>query len=110
MLRIVVAAFSYGQRPPEPPQRPVVEEHFGTPIADPYRPLEDLDDPAVRDWLATQSQRARAAFDSLPGRRTLLARLEEIERETPGAVAAASLLRDGEIVCLKRDAGQDVAT
>ena len=96
--------------PPAPPQRPVVEEHFGTPVADPYRALEDLDDPAVRDWLATQSQMARAAFDALPGRQTLLTRLEEIERETPGAVAAASLLRDGEIVCLKRDAGQDVAT
>ena len=40
----------------------VVDDYFGTKVADPYRWMEDLDSPAVADWVAAQN---RVTFDYL---------------------------------------------
>ena len=44
----------YGQRsasaPPPTQQRPVTDEYFGIKVVDPYRWLENWDDPEVRAW------------------------------------------------------------
>ncbi|OPG12358.1 prolyl oligopeptidase family serine peptidase [Microbispora sp. GKU 823] len=41
----------------------VVEDLFGNPVPDPYRWLEDGDDPRVRDWAAAQDRLFRACRD-----------------------------------------------
>ncbi len=70
---------------PEPfPQRPVVDFYFGTPVVDPYRDLENTDDPAVAAWMKAQADYARTLLDLVPGRAQLLARITEADR----AVAA----------------------
>ena len=43
-----------------------VDSYFGTEIADPYRWLEDGDEPEVTAWLAAQAEATRAHLDSLP--------------------------------------------
>lgn len=70
---------------PEPfPQRPVVDFYFGTPVVDPYRDLENLEDPAVAAWMKAQAEHTRTQLDLVPGRAALLARITELDR----AVAA----------------------
>ncbi|WP_064121103.1 hypothetical protein [Halotalea alkalilenta] len=55
----------------------VVDEHFGTKIADPYRWLENdaKCDPDVAAWVAAQNQLTRAFLAELPGRELLRERL-----------------------------------
>lgn len=40
---------------PETPRGPVVDDYFGTPVADPYRWLEDLDAAQTRSWIDAQN-------------------------------------------------------
>jgi len=47
----------------------VVDDYHGTPVADPYRWLEDLESPEVRRWAAAQTALAeRQLQDDLRGR------------------------------------------
>ena len=59
-------------------KKPVVEEFFGTKIVDDYRWLDNLDDPAVRQWNNAQNAYSRAWLDRVPFRASLAKRLKEI--------------------------------
>lgn len=56
--------------PPPPPARrdDIVDVLHGTPVADPYRWLEDGGAPDVRAWVAAQNERTRTALDARPDR------------------------------------------
>ena len=57
---------------------PQIDDFFGTPVADPYRWLEDLDGEAVRAWVEQQNQVSRPFLDSLPARAAIETRLTEL--------------------------------
>ena len=59
-------------------QGPVSENYFGTQVADPYRWLENLDSPAVKDWVAKENALAEPQLAALPARPWLKARLTEL--------------------------------
>ena len=40
---------------PSAPRSVTVDTYHGVEVADPYRPLEDLESPATREWLAAQA-------------------------------------------------------
>lgn len=64
----------------------VVEDHFGTPVADPYRWLEDPDSPETRAWIAAQNALSGSFLAAIPGRERLRHRLAELwafERREP---------------------------
>ena len=63
---------------PAAPQADLVEILHGVPVADPYRPLEDPDAPAVRTWIGAQNELLRAKLDPLPGRVAIRERLTEL--------------------------------
>ncbi|MFW5690119.1 MAG: prolyl oligopeptidase family serine peptidase [Spirochaetota bacterium] len=44
------------------------DTYFETPVADPFRWLEDADDPRVLEWTQAQHDLARSILDRLPGR------------------------------------------
>lgn len=56
------------------------DDYFGTTVADPYRWLEDTDDPEVVDWLRAQATHAREHLDALPGRDAISAALDRTVR------------------------------
>lgn len=63
--------------PPATKTEKISEEQFGTPVADPYRWLEDEKSPEVKAWMDAQDQYARAALQ-FPGRETLVKRLRSM--------------------------------
>ncbi|GGK89151.1 prolyl endopeptidase [Planomonospora parontospora subsp. parontospora] len=75
-------------RQPYPPARrdDVVEDLHGTPVPDPYRWLEDPDEPATAAWLADQERLFTAEMGELPGRERFKARVAELLRS--GSVGA----------------------
>ncbi|HEX4618298.1 MAG TPA: hypothetical protein VH135_01135, partial [Steroidobacteraceae bacterium] len=56
----------------------VSDNFFGTRVADPYRWLEDLDSPAVVQWVAAQNAVSRPRLEELPQRAWLKQRLTEL--------------------------------
>jgi len=73
--------------PPPPPTPPgaVVDTIQGVRVADPYRWLEDWNDPKVKAWSDAQNARARAYLDALPSRGTVKTELTRLIAETSPA-------------------------
>ena len=63
---------------PETPRGDVVDDFFGKPVADPYRWLEDADDPDVLAWTQQQHELALELLNGLEGRDTFARRLREV--------------------------------
>ena len=66
--------------PPPPPGNPgsTVDKIQGTRVADPYRWLENWNDPKVKAWSDAQNARTRAHLDALPYRGAVAARLAKL--------------------------------
>ncbi|HEX4432312.1 MAG TPA: prolyl oligopeptidase family serine peptidase [Frankiaceae bacterium] len=65
-------------RYPEAPRSPISELIGGHRIEDPYRWLEDSDDPQTVAWSAAQDALARPILDAYPGRTALAASLRTL--------------------------------
>jgi prolyl oligopeptidase len=59
---------------------PVSDSYFGTVVADPYRWLEDPNDPAVKTWAAAQTKLALDEIDASPAYAGYKARIAELSR------------------------------
>src|ERR1700724_2512789 len=55
--------------------RDVVDTYFDVKVDDPYRWLEDADDPAVKRWSTAQDERTRKYLDGLTVRKPIFDRL-----------------------------------
>ncbi len=94
------------QRYPDAERLDLVENLHGHAVADPYRWLEDPEDPRTRAWSAEQDRLATAQLQALPGREKLAAHLEELL--SAGSVSAP-LWRAGRRFCTRREPGQQFA-
>ena len=65
-------------RYPEAPRLPIVDNIFGYSIEDPYRWLEDPDDPRTIEWSAAEDALARPILDALPRREIIAASLRAL--------------------------------
>jgi prolyl oligopeptidase len=64
--------------PPVAPVRPVTDSYFGTKVVDPYRWLENLQDPEVQAWMKAQADYTRAQLERISGRTALFQRIHEL--------------------------------
>ncbi len=71
--------------PPAPvaPRAELVELVHGQPVADPFRALEDGDDPATRRWVAQQNERTESVLEAVP-------RWAELQEKLTGLLRAGS--------------------
>ena len=60
---------------PPAPREPVVDEYFGTRVADPYRWLEDVDSAQTRSWVAAENALSLPYLARLPEREAVRARI-----------------------------------
>ncbi len=63
---------------PKTPERPVADSYHGVEIVDPYRWLEDVNDPAVRAWAVEQTRLTRSILDRDPHRPALVETLKRL--------------------------------
>jgi prolyl oligopeptidase len=65
--------------PPQPyppaPRDETADEHFGTRVPDPFRPLEDPDAPATRAWIDAENQLTERWIAQVPSREAVRKRL-----------------------------------
>lgn len=64
--------------PPAPPRKLVSETLFGTTLVDPYRYMENEQDPAVIEWIKAEGRYTRGVLDAVPGHAALLARISAL--------------------------------
>jgi prolyl oligopeptidase len=62
---------------PDAPKGDVVDEYHGTSVADPYRSLEESDDPSTVAWVEAENALTKSALDR-PERQKIKARLTEL--------------------------------
>ena len=68
---------------PLAPTRPVTDTYFGITVTDPYRYIENLQDPEVDAWFKGQDAYTRGVLAKIPGRDALLARMKELDHSVP---------------------------
>src|SRR5262245_45953965 len=56
----------------------VVDNYFGTKVADPYRWMEDLNSPELKEWVDRENAVTFKYLDGLPLRDTLKKRITEL--------------------------------
>ncbi|MEJ0024514.1 MAG: prolyl oligopeptidase family serine peptidase [Rhizomicrobium sp.] len=77
MCAVATAAATIPAAPPTPAGN-TVDVVQGTSVLDPYRWLEDWNDPKVKTWSDAQNARTRAYLDALPYRGAVAARLAKL--------------------------------
>lgn len=58
-----------------------IDYRHGTPVADPYRWLEQMDAPDTRAWLAAENRQTDAYLAAIPGRDALRTRIAELQSQ-----------------------------
>ncbi len=89
---------------PVAPVRPVTETMYGVPVPDPYRYLEQADDPEVAAWMRAQSRHAKEVLGRIPGRSDLMATLLRFDTAAPQEVTQAMRV-PGDLIFSERRSG-----
>ncbi|MBS0419313.1 MAG: S9 family peptidase [Proteobacteria bacterium] len=92
--------------PPVAPVRPVTDTYFGTKVVDPYRWMENRQDPEFLAWARGQNEHARATLAAIPNRGKLLQRIATLDGAT--TLIRGMQLAPGILVYEKRRPGDDV--
>ena len=91
--------------PPPTHKDDTVETIHGVSIADPYRWLEDQNNPETRSWIDAQDRCTDAMLDSLPGRTQISKRLTELMKVDSFDLP---MERNGSYFFMKRRSDQDL--
>jgi prolyl oligopeptidase len=80
LVAVTTSITSAATAPPYPasPGGAVVDDYFGTAVADPYRWLEDVDADATRAWVEAQNALALPRLAALPEREAIRDRLQAL--------------------------------
>src|SRR5206468_774426 len=55
-----------------------VDDYFGTKVSDPYRWMEDVDAPAVKEWIDAENRLTRSVLDGVAERGAIHRRLMQL--------------------------------
>lgn len=95
--------------PPVAPVRPVTDDYFGIKIVDPYRYMENLQDPQVQAWIKAQADYAHATLERIPGREQIFDDIHKFANASPARVGSIRRLAGAQYFYLKTLASQNVA-
>lgn len=65
--------------PPKAKSVPATDTYPGLTVVDPYRNLENLDDPDTQAWMKAQADHGRAVLDAIPERAAIRAAMDEAD-------------------------------
>jgi prolyl oligopeptidase len=86
-------ALTSGSSPAAPVARVEVvhDTYFGETLSDPYRWMENDQDPGWLPFLKGQNAHARAVLDAIPQREKLLKRIQQLSGDTAATLQPAAL-------------------
>ena len=85
------------------------DTHWGVDVDDPYRYMENQDDPEVIEWFEGQAKYTEAVLAGLPMREELYERLIELDQGAPYSTFGVRRLDNGDMFYLRRNAGENLA-
>jgi prolyl oligopeptidase len=101
-------AVSSASSPPVAPVRPVTDDYFGTKVVDPYRYMENLDDPKVQAWFKGQDDFTRMVLAKIPERSRLLDRIKQLDQSAPYQVRGVQRMEGEKYFYQKMLASEEV--
>lgn len=105
----IIAVTSVTAGPPEAPVRTVVDEYYGIRVEDPYRYMENLQDPEVLGWIEAQAAYTDSVLNMIPGRDELALRIEELDAGSPYRISSIKRLPNGLLFYEKQAATDNLA-
>ena len=90
------------------PQNIVKNTYHGVTIEDPYQYLENLDDPAVINWMKSNAQYANSVMDNISGKQEMLDKMMELMNRTSAAIGSLRITDDNTYFYLKRVPGEEI--
>ncbi len=97
------------QKPLMAPSVPVTEEVCGMTITDPYRNLENLNDPEVKTWMKAQAGYARTTLDRIPGREKFNDMLKKFDERKGFSLYQQKVSARGDIFYIGLNTGDNLA-
>lgn len=73
-----VAAYAVDGKPPASPTRPAASTLHGVTVNDPYRWLENAQDPAVQAWIKAQNEHTEAVLAAMPDGKAMTERVQQL--------------------------------
>jgi prolyl oligopeptidase len=89
------------KKPPLMQAKPVEDEYFGKKISDPFRYMEDLQDPEVMQWIKAQSEYSRSVLNSIPGRQSLIDKMWELDKRKSSTISQLKITDNDRYFYLK---------
>ncbi|MDJ0765664.1 MAG: prolyl oligopeptidase family serine peptidase [Myxococcota bacterium] len=87
----------------------VVDEHWGVQVDDPYRYMENMEDPYVQDWFKQQAAYAEKRLSKLLGRDELLTRIKELDKNKQYRIFNIRRDPKGTLFYKKLNAGENIS-
>ncbi|MDD5361891.1 MAG: prolyl oligopeptidase family serine peptidase [Ignavibacteria bacterium] len=78
LLLAVSTVYSQSFNYPSARKTDVVDDYFGVKVEDPYRWMEDLNSPELKDWVTQENQLTFSFLDKIPYREKIRQRLNEV--------------------------------
>jgi prolyl oligopeptidase len=102
-----VVALTANATPPAAPTQPVTEQMHGVAVADPYRNLENLKNPATQGWLKAQGDFAAEQLSRIEGRDAMTKRVAALAQASGDSVRNVKRMPGDRLYYLKRKAGEN---
>ena len=84
------------------------DTHWGVEVDDPYRYMEDQDDPEVLEWFKGQAEYTESVLEELPMREEIYERLIELDQGAPYTTFSVRRLANGDMFYMRRNAGENL--
>ncbi len=108
VLCLAVVLVRLSAQPPVAPVRDVVDEHYGVKVHDPYRYMENMDDPEVQEWFKGQADYAQEVLSQIQDREALYTRIKELDGGKPFRVSSIIRKENGSMFYKKLVTGENL--
>jgi prolyl oligopeptidase len=86
----------------------MTDTHWGVEVDDPYRYMENQDDPEVVKWFKGQAEYTESVLTGLPKREEIYERLIELDQGAPYSTYGVRRLANGDMFYIRRNAGENL--